>query len=199
MVPVVAGLTGLIIVALVPRRGAILAFAAWFTLLNAWVSSEYYGANRPGIRRNMLTVYSRLDTFTTALDPSLGGIKYWFEKETIETPQGPADLGWVFDSFVATRGWGGNLLSQGAPLTLDELRPEHLQIASCVGVLSSQSAHDRVLARFVHAYEQQGQMMRRIRDATFSANHLAVAITILKPVAKDAAAPADGRKPDCLP
>ena len=57
--------------------------ALWFAVMNVWMtpSPRSYGIGTPGVQRSMLKLFHEADRFTSALDPSLDGIEYWFDRD----------------------------------------------------------------------------------------------------------------------
>jgi hypothetical protein len=169
----------------------------WFAVINAAVtpSPGSYGIQAPGIQRTMLELYRETDRTTARLDPSLEGIKYWFVDETVDTPQGAVNLADVFDSYVSTRGWLGNLLnSEMTPPPLETLTQDHLQAAVCVGLLSSVTRHDGVRRSFVSAAAAAGIPAHEVLDhQRYRGDGLQYALSVYRVVD----GPANG--PPCQP
>ena len=197
VLPLAAGVAGLAVVSMLPRSFAILAFAAWFSVLNAWVTTSHpYGIGTPGIQRSMLELIREADRMTAGLDPSVGQIKYWFRSETIETTQGAVNLAHVFDSYVSTRGWMGNLLAGRSPaLALEEIEPSHLEGVACLGILSSVGMHDQLRADLATHLARVNVRLDVVAERRFQRPDLAFALTVAKPSRVDEGNPAQGAPP----
>jgi hypothetical protein len=137
--PLLFGLAGVVVFTLTRNGVRLGMFAVWFAVLNAWLAPapSAYGIQTPGYRRQMLELFREADGLTTAFDPRLDGIKYWFEDEPLPIRSGQLSLGDVFDSYVSTRGWTGNLLGQRSRVRVEELTRADLDAAVCVAVLAS--------------------------------------------------------------
>jgi hypothetical protein len=193
----VTGVAGLLIVAALPASVRALTLAIWFAIFNCGLAGGafVYGIGSPGIQRSMLTLYRQTDIFTTQLDPSLSGIKYWFASETIQTPEGPIDVAGVFNSYVATRGWLGNLLGIQSPsVPLGTLGKDHVMGATCVGLLSPIERHESTREAFVKATAAAGIPAFEVARRQFTAPELSYELSVYRVVA---ATPKSGAPP-CL-
>ena len=174
------------------------AFAVWFSLVNVWVapSPEIYGIGTPGYRRAMLSLFRDADRFTTELDPSLIGIKYWWTVERVSTPTGPVSLAPVFDSFVATRGWLTNLFARRSPgLPIEQLTAAQLDRGECIGILSSIESQAKFREQMESHFAALGRPLREVAARRFEEPALSFALTILKP----SGAPDSAPRPSCAP
>jgi hypothetical protein len=169
---------------LMRNRLRILMFVAWFSILNAWIAPERssYGVNTPGYRGQMVELFVEADRFTTGLDPSLIGIKYWLSNEQVTTAHGTVPLRPIFDSFVATRAWFTNLLGRVAPSPpIEQLTLDDLDRGVCVGVLSSPEAQDGLVKSIEARYAELGRPLRVVAARRFERRDLSFALTVLKP------------------
>jgi hypothetical protein len=196
-----AGLFGAALLALVvltPAKWRLLTGALWFAVMNAMLTTvvSSYGIGSPGIQRTMLGLFRQTDQATARLDPSLLGIKYWFVDEVVQTPQGAIDLADVFDSYVSTRGFQGNLLNgQMTAVPLEQLQPAHVQGAVCVGLLSSPERHDATRAAFVNAATAAGIPMTAVLERErYTGDGLAYTLSVYRVLADPA-----GNRPPCQP
>jgi hypothetical protein len=192
--PLVLGLAGAAAMLLTPGRGRLLAFALWFSIVNAWIapSPASYGIGTPGTRRQMLALFQDADRFTAALDPTLVGIKYWIAPERIAARTGEVSLASVFDSFVATRIWLTNLLARTSPgAPIDQLTTNVFERAPCIGLLSSLETHERLQHQMEARFEVLGSPLARIAHREFEAPDLSFALTVSRPEAtlRDAGVP----------
>lgn len=182
LTPLASGAAALILMAVLPARARILAFAVVFAVLNAWLAPapSAYGIGTPGIRRDMVVVIRHLDRFTTSVDPSLVGIKYWFERETVQGPRGAFDLADVFTSYVSTRSRTANRAALDRPdLTAEQLSPWLLRPGRCLGLLSSSTKHDELLARVKRRFSDIDSPLIEVGRGQLTRGALSVAITIL--------------------
>jgi hypothetical protein len=182
--PLAIGLVGVAVTALTNGAARVLTFAVWFSIVNAWVAPDpsSYGVATNGINRQMLALIVDADRFTTALDPSLRGIKYWFSSEELATPTGTVRLWRVFDSFVSTRGWLGNLVglqSPGAPI--EQLTVENLNEGPCFGVLTSVGAHESFLREVEGHFAALNQPLTRVAARRFEQPLMSFALTVYRP------------------
>jgi hypothetical protein len=192
---VLALASGLLTV-LAPARARVLVFAGWFGIVNAWIAPtpSAYGMNTPGYRREMLELFRELDGMMAAFDPRLDSIKYWFTEEHVTTRLGDVPLGWVFDSYVATRGWQGNLLAhEPYYVPVEQLTLVHLQSAACVALLASPATAERTEAEFRAHFDALGRPLRRITARHLHRRGLAFDVVLLKPA--DAV---EHRGPPCM-
>jgi hypothetical protein len=202
--PIVLGVFGLLAGFALPKRLAVIVFAGWFSVVNPWTtaSPSAYGTGNPGIHREMLRLFRDMDEYTTRLDPTLGAIEYWFTRETIDSPQGRMDLAGLFDSYVSTRAWYGNLLANQSPgVPIEQLTPKHLLNVTCLGVLSSVAQHEAVRAHLLGRFEGTGPSLRVVGEQQFHSENLALALTVLRVQQSDAVseASADASRPPCKP
>jgi hypothetical protein len=182
--PLVFALFGVSVMTFVRDRLRIVIFVSWFSVLNGWIAPDRssYGVNTPGYRAQMIELFREADRFTTELDPSLIGIKYWLSDEQVANARGTVPLRAVFDSFVATRAWFTNLLGRVAPsppigrLTLDDL-----DRGVCIGVLSSTEAQDSTAKAIEARYAALGRPLRVVAARRFERPDLSFALTVLKP------------------
>lgn len=187
VLPLLTGLLG--VAAMVAWRGSarLLSFAIWFSIVNVWVAPSpfAYGIGTPGSRQQMVALFREADRFTTELDPTLVGIKYWFRDEGITINAANDLLVDVFDSFVSTRGWTANLLAESSPgLPIDQLTVEHLDAATCIAVLSSTAAHDALARELSAHFEQLGRPLQQIASRRFERPAISFALTVFKSLSK---------------
>ena len=174
-----------------------LAIAIWFAAFNSGLAGSAlpYGTGSPGIHRSMLKLFRQTDRFTARLDPSLLGIKYWFPSRIVQTSEGPVDMAAIFNSFVATRGWAGNLLNQGGPaVPLAELGRDRLEMATCVGLLSPIEDQEATRSQFLAAAAEAEIPTREVARQRFSDSTLSYELSVYRV----AEAPAQSGKPPCL-
>jgi hypothetical protein len=196
--PLLLGLAGVAITSAITPRARYVTFAIWFSLVNVWVapSPESYGIGTPGYRRAMLSLFHDADRFTTDLDPTLIGIKYWWSVEQVSTPTGTVSLAPVFDSFVATRGWLANLFARRSPgLPIAQLTAAHLDRGECIGLLSSIESQARLREQMESHFAALGRPLHQVEARRFERPALSFALTILKPSGPPAAVP----RPPCAP
>jgi hypothetical protein len=154
----ILGGVALAVCGLTPTRMRLLGLIVWFALMNAWLAPrpDVYPSGKPGINRSMLALFRQTDLYTSGLDPTLHGIRYWLDdaSEAMPSPRATADkndVAGVLNSYVATRGWLGNLLGAKPGLPLDRIESSDLMDATCVGVLSAVQKHDGIRAAFRQA------------------------------------------------
>ena len=196
--PLLLGLAGAAITSAIKPSARYVTFAVWFSLVNVWVapSPESYGIGTPGYRRAMLSLFHDADRFTTELDPTLIGIKYWWSVEQVATSTGTVSLALVFDSFVATRGWLANLFARRSPgLPIEQLTAAHLDRGECIGVLSSVEGQARLREQMESHFAALGRPLHQVAARRFEQPALSFAITILKPSGPPAPVP----RPPCAP
>jgi hypothetical protein len=169
--PLIVGLASVAGMAALGARASVVTCGIWFSLINIWIAPQtnVYGFHTAGIQRDMLRLFRDADRFTTDLDPTLLGIKYWFQPEILQTAGGPVDMAPVFHSYVSTRAWLGNLLAQKAPASpLADLRFEDLQQPGrCLGVLSSIRESEDIRLRLQKHFEEIGHPLRDVATRTF--------------------------------
>jgi hypothetical protein len=183
LVMLAAGVAMLAPVVWLPRRVALPMFAVGFSVMNVWVapSARPYGIGTPGIQKTMLELFRSLDRSTHELDPTLDRIEYWFTNEIVQTPQGPVDLAAVFDSYVSTRGWSGNLLATKSPgLPLPEIQADIIEGITCVGALSSPDSHERLVHDLAARFDTLERPARVIHSETLERPGLAIALSVLR-------------------
>jgi hypothetical protein len=183
--PLVVGLVGVVVFISLPRRFSIPAFALTYSLINAWLANpSAYGVRTPGYLREMHQSFGDADRFTTALDPGVTNIRYWFGDETISSRFGPIRLAPVFDSFVSSKGsWLGNLLAATSPgLPIAQLTPEHLSEGVCVGVLTSVGSADAVTRDFQEHFADLRRPLRIVGIGRYEHQNLSFVLTVLKPL-----------------
>lgn len=179
----VLGLLGVLVCLALPKRITIVAFAVWFSIMNSWVapSARVYGVGTSGLRRDTLSIFKDMDQYTSQLDATLDGIEYWFTQETMDTRQGPVDLGRLFNSYVSTRLWYGNLLTHEGPgRPIEQLTPEHLIGVTCVGVLSSVEAHEALRTQFFKHFEHTERRLQTVAERQFQRGSLELALTVYR-------------------
>ena len=201
-VPLMAGFAGIGAATLLPRRSAVVAFAVWFGLMNVWLTPapDAYGFRTAGVQRSMMKLFREADRFTGVIDPSLNGIEYWFTSEPIQTSQGVLDLADVFDSFVSTRGWLGNLLLEQSPAPpVEEIRMDALANVYCIGVLSSVERHPEARQTFTDHFDANRRPLLEIATREFSTPELAFALTVFKVPAAESRPIQRGSAAACLP
>jgi hypothetical protein len=182
--PLVFALAGVAAMSLVRERLRIVIFVSWFSVLNGWIAPDArsYGLNTPGYRARMIELFREADRFTTGLDPSLIGIKYWLSDESIATSTGVVSSRALFDSFVSTRGWFTNLLGRVAPSPpIPQLTLDDLDRGVCIGVLSSMQAQGSLVKDIEARYAALGRPLGVVAARHFERGDLAFALTVLKP------------------
>ena len=170
-------------IALAPRTARLWLFAGWFGVLNAWIAPapSAYGIDTPGYRRQMLRSFHEADGMTSAFDPSLDGIKYWFRDERVDVHGVDLSLGWVFDSYVSTRGWQANLLVPDRTVPLQQLTLNDLDRAVCVGLLTSPQTARQLESDFRSHFAALGRPLRRVSTRRLRQPDLSFDLTLLKP------------------
>jgi hypothetical protein len=181
--PLAVGFVGVVAMMLLSGPVRLIAFALWFAVVNTWIapSPADYGIRTPGSQQQMVALFREADRFATELDPTLGGIKYWFPKEEVATPTGTLALNWVFDSFLSTRGWSASLFGQQSPgPAIDTLTAEHLSSTTCLGLLSSVGRHDELRQALSAHFDRLGQPLSEVASRRFERPALAFALTVFK-------------------
>jgi hypothetical protein len=189
--PAVFALAGVTAMMLMRDRLRILMFVAWFSILNAWIAPERssYGVNTPGYRARMTELFVEADRFTSGIDPSLIGIKFWLSNEQVTTAHGTVPLRPVFDSFVATRAWFTNLLGRVAPSPpIEQLTIADVERGVCIGILSSVKSQAQLRQEMEARFATLGRPLRLVADRRFARGDLSFALTVLKP------SPGEGRE-----
>lgn len=182
--PFVLGVAGALAMALVKGSARVLVFAAWFAVVNAWVAPHptAYGIGTPGYRQEMLGLFRDADRFTTDLDPSLIGIKYWLTNEELVTASGVVGTREVFDSFLATRGWFTNLLGRVSPSPpIDQLTTDDFERGACIGILSSAEQQAGLRREMQAHFEGLGLPLTEVASRRFAGADLSFALTVLGP------------------
>jgi hypothetical protein len=185
--PLVMGILGAAAMLMFRGSARLLTFALWFTVVNAWIAPDpfAYGIGTPGSRQQMVALFRDADRFTAELDPTLVGIKYWFREEETAISAGRVQLNDVFDSFVSTRGWMANLLAERSPgLPIDLLTAEHLDAATCIGVLSSTASQDRLKEELSAHFERLGRPLGQVASRRFERPQVSFALTVFKSLSK---------------
>jgi hypothetical protein len=119
------------------------------------------------------------DAFTAAIDPSLHDVKYWFDrKETVATASGPLRLEQVFDSFVATRCWLGNLFGGYQNPTPEEVSLKQLGAFHRIAILSAADDHAGYCGRMERRFGQLGKSLIREASQRFRHGELDVSMTV---------------------
>jgi hypothetical protein len=194
--PLVLALAGCAVMIATRGTARLLIFSLWFGVVNAWIapSPTAYGVGTPGYRRQMLELFREADGLTTAFDPRLDGIKYWFSAdERVALPGGEVPLGWIFDSYVSTRGWMGNLFGHASAVPLQKLTRDDLATAVCVALLTSPQTSGHLEAAMQEHFAELGAPLRRVTIRHLKSRDLAFDLTLLKP----ADAP-ERRGPPCV-
>ena len=195
--PLVVSLVGVSAMLLLRGTGRALAFAVWFSIVNAWIAPvpTAYGWGTPGNLQSMLKLFREADRVTTEIDPTLIGIKYWKSDEAITTANGDVRLPHVFDSFLSTRAWFTNLLGRKSPSpAIDQLRLVDLDRGACIGVLSSVERQAQLQREMEAHFASLDRPLRAVAVRRFEDDGLSFALAVLKPVAS----PDDGVAP-CVP
>jgi hypothetical protein len=163
----------------------LVAFALWFSVVNVWVapSRTDYGIGTPGSQQDMVVLFREADRFTSDLDPTQSGIKYWWVDESVATPHGALDLNYAFDSFAATRGWMASLFGGESPLLpVGRLTVEHLDAAPCLGLLSSMAKHDVLRRELALHFETLGHPLAVVASRRFERESISFELTVFKPL-----------------
>jgi hypothetical protein len=183
--PLIAGVVGIVAMLRFTGPPRLVAFAVWFSVVNVWVAPTRidYGIGTPGSKQSMAVLFRQADRFTADLDPTLSGIKYWWIDESLPTPEGPFELNYAFDSFVATRGWMASLFGGESPLLpVDRLAVEHLRATTCFGVLSSTAKHDELTRTLSHHFETLGHPLAVVASRLFRHESISFELTVFKPL-----------------
>ena len=177
-----AVLGGLLTIA-TPAGARVLVFAGWFGVLNAWIAPApaVYGTSTPGYRREMLELFREADAVTTAFDPRLDGIRYWFAEEHVITRFGETPLGSIFHGFIATRSWQYHLLAHDPAVPIQSLTLDQLDRTVCVGLLASPQTSGQLEAAFQAHFAALGRPLQRVTTRHFKGPNLAFDLTLLKP------------------
>jgi hypothetical protein len=194
--PLVVSLVGIGAMLLLHGTGRVIAFAVWFSVVNAWIAPapSAYGLGTPGHLQSMLKTFREADRVTTEIDPTLIGIKYWMSDETVTTTTGEARLQSVFDSFLATRSWFTNLLARKSPSPLiEQLTLADLDRGACIGLLSSIERQALLQRDMEEHFARLERPLRQVTARQFGDANLSFALTVLKPVAS-----ADGGSTPCV-
>ena len=194
--PLVFALLGAALMLAVRDRARLLMFAVWFGVLNAWIAPapSAYGIHTPGYRGQMLELFREADGMTAAFDPRLDGIKYyWSTDERLVTSSGEVPLRDVFDSYVSTRGWQGNLLTRDRTVPVLQLTLDDLRTTVCLGVLAPPRTSGELEANLRAHFAALGAPLRRVTTRHLQRRDLSFDLTLLK----RADAP-ERRGPPCL-
>ncbi len=202
--PLMAAVVGVAVMLILPGRARVVVFAVWFSVVNAWVapSPSAYGMDTPGTRQQMLTLFREADQFTTDLDPTLLGIKYWISSDRLGTPEGDVDLAAVFNSFVATRAWLTNLLARSSPgVPIEQLTAGVFERGPCIGLLSSIETHTGLQQHMTAHFERLGHPLQHVATRRFERPDLSFALTVFasSSFASRRAARGGGSAPPCFP
>jgi hypothetical protein len=158
------------------------AFVVCFGFLNAWIafSPPAYGIRTSGINRDALVVIRSLDRYTSSLDPSLFGIRFWREREIVPGPYQPIDLSYLFNSFLSTRRRSLVTAAYDRPdISANELTTDDLYTERCVGVLSSTASHRDAVARITHRFDDLGLHLVNVGHHEAASGRISVALTVL--------------------
>lgn len=137
--------------------------------------------NPRAINRDMLTTFVEADRVCEPFSPTLREVKFWFSPtEEAATDQGALNLSAVFNSYVATRGWLGNLLACRSTSALEELTEKDVRGVRYVGILSTpENAHDYT-AHMTAALLRAKQGSRAVASKTLHTGRVRYHITILE-------------------
>ena len=199
--PLVFTLSGVALMWLLPTYGRVAVFAVWFSVVNAWIAPNpsFYGVGTPGYHRHVVGMIREADRFTADLDPSLYGIKYWLSNEELPTPVGVIQTRAVFDTFLSTRAWFGNLYGRVVPSPpMDQLTIEDLQRGTCVGILSSVNSMGRLRTEMEARFMALGQPMELVATRRIDGSHFSFGMTILKPSSATGDTGHDRGKAPCM-
>src|SRR4051812_38912470 len=197
--PLLFSLAGVIVTRIAPRAVQWAVIAVWFSIVNAWIAPQpaAYGVGTPGTRQEMLETFRDADEFAHRLDPSLVGIKYWISSENLTTPYGLLQSQQVFDSFVGTRAWLTNLFGRTSPgLPIEQLTLEHLERASCIGILSSRDQQAALAHAMMAHYASLERPLQVLAERRFERSEFGFALTVLRPGA--GTDQAGGSAPPCM-
>jgi hypothetical protein len=119
------------------------------------------------------------DAFTASLDPSLSDIKYWFDREeTAYSGSVPIRPARIFDNYVSTRCWFGNLFG-GYPSPIPEkVGREHLGSFRRLAILSTSTHHARYAERFESRFRELGKNLTLQASRRFQHGDLDVTMTV---------------------
>jgi hypothetical protein len=196
LAPLAVSLLGVVAMHLVRGPGRAVVFAVWFGIVNAWIAPMpfAYGIGTPGYYQSMLRLFREADRFTTDIDPSLIGIKYWMSSEVFTTPTGEVLSGSVFNSFVATRAWFTNLLGRTNPSPpIEKLTLADLDRGACIGILSSLQSQPTLQREMEAHYASLGRPLGPVTVQRFEDPNLSFALAVLKPLSS-----ADHGRPPCV-
>ena len=180
--PLIVGILGIAVMMRLSGPVRLVAFAVWFSVVNVWIapSRPDYG---PGSQQEMVVLFREADRFTSDIDPTLSGIKYWWVDELVPTPHGEVELNYAFDSFVATRGWMASLFGGESPLLpVDRLTVEHLDATACLGLLSSKARHDELRRELSLHFEKLGRPLGVVASRPFQRDSISFELTVFKPL-----------------
>lgn len=183
--PLILGTLGILVMTGLSGPARLVAFALWFSLVNVWIAPEPgdYGIGTPGSQQDMVVLFREADRFTSDLDPTLSGIKYWFVDESVPTPYGAIRLNFAFDSFAATRNWMASLFGGESPLLpAERLTVEHLDAAACLGLLSSVARHDELSKGLLLHFEKLGRPLGVVASRLFARDSISFEMTVFKPL-----------------
>jgi hypothetical protein len=186
VLPLMMGTAGVVVMMLLSGRVRLIAFALWFSVVNVWIarSPADYGIGTPGWKPQMVVLFREVDRFTSDLDPTLSGIKYWWVDESVPTPYGAIALNYAFDSFAATRGWMASLFGSESPLLpVDRLSVDHLNATACLGLLSSEPRHDELRRELSAHFEKLGRPLGVVASRLFQRDSIKFELTVFKPLA----------------
>jgi hypothetical protein len=194
--PLVTSLIGVLAMQLTRGSGRVLVFALWFSVVNAWVApSPYaYGLGTPSYQPSMLRIFREADRFTTGLDPTLIGIKYWMSEEPLSTGSGEIRLQPVFDSFVATRAWFTNLLGRQSPSPpIEKLTLADIDRGACIGIVSTLQSQPRLQREMEAHFASLGRPLGLVTVHRFEDDNVSLALAVLKPLSS-----ASQGRPPCV-
>jgi hypothetical protein len=183
--PLVISLLGASAMLAVRASYRLVAFAMWFSIVNAWIAPAptSYGIGTAGYQRSMLLTFREADRVTTELDPTLIGIKYWLSEEIVRTAGGEIPSRYIFDSFLSSRAWLINLLGRKSPSpSIDQLTLADLDRGVCIGILSTGETGHLQQQMKAH-FERLGRPLREVANRRFEADAFSFALAVLKPVA----------------
>jgi hypothetical protein len=183
--PMAVCLLGVVTMLLVRGSSRVLLFAVWFAIVNAWIAPVplAYGIGTPGYQQSMLRLFREADRVTTAIDPTLIGIKYWMSSEVVTTPTGEVLSSSVFNSFVATRAWFTNLLGRTSPSPpIEKLTLADLDRGTCIGILSSPHSQPTLQREMEAHFASLGRPLEAVAVQRFEDANLSFALAVLKPL-----------------
>jgi hypothetical protein len=161
------------LVSLIVGRKTAVGFVAGLLLLGLANANSRNNGSR-AVAHDSFLFNIEADRFASDLDPTLNDIKYWFDAKGAEPTTG------IFHSYVATRGWGGNLLGAAPPVPLAELQTRHIGDFSQVAVLAATAEKEKRCRGVRERFEALGMPLQFRAERDFHHGDIAVSMTVYR-------------------